>query len=76
MDREHPREKVTLELQQQPVCQDSTGSQRYSMKHLLADWAILLAGYDGKVTSDSSQAGEDLKQEQETTTLSGAQTHI
>lgn len=58
------------------LCDDSTGSQRYCIKHLLADWAILLAGYDGKVTSDSSQAGEDLKEEQETTTLSWAQTHI
>lgn len=28
---------------------------------LLADWAILLVGYDGKVTSDRPQAGEDLE---------------
>lgn len=58
------------------IQQDSTSSQRYSIKHLLADWAVLLARDDGKVTSDSSQAGEDLKQEQETTTLSWAQTHV
>lgn len=29
--------------------------------HLLAGCAILLPGYDGKVTSDRPQAGEDLE---------------
>lgn len=29
--------------------------------NLLADWTILLAGYDGKVAADSPQAGEDLE---------------
>lgn len=31
-----------------------------SESNLLADWAILLASDDCKVTSDSSQAGKDL----------------
>lgn len=36
-------------------------SQRSKRDDLLADWAILLVGYDGKVTSDCPQAGEDLE---------------
>lgn len=37
---------------------------RKSPKRLLAGRAILLAGYDGEVTSDRPQAGEDLWEEQ------------
>lgn len=37
---------------------------RKSPKSLLAGRAILLAGYDGEVTSNCPQAGEDLQEEQ------------
>ena len=64
MDRDHPESAsrshtVTL-------CVRCDGEIATFSENLLAGCAILLVGYDGEVTSDRPQAGEDLRDRNKT----------
>lgn len=44
--------------------------------NLLADWTILLVGYDGEVAADGSQAGENLEEGEDSEGLNLFNSHF